>query len=572
MIDPLEIPIVLGETADRSDKERHYCTMPMGDFMTHVAAAGTTGSGKTNLMANLALQIFIQGGTLVIIEPTENLLKDVIKRCPPALFHNITILDLASDYPPQIWLNDPRTDRSVAVQRFIEVIRTLDVAAFDGAPRTKMILRHCINLILDVDQTQASLTRLAAFLMRPELRIRYAKDASHAVQESKEYVEQLNSTEEAKPNANEALLAPSRTRVDEFMTNDYLRHSLALSPLNPDTCFDLYKALTTPQQLILLSFNETKLGPSVRQVLGALFIASVVGICKSRPKHYPTILMIDELMNIAGSGNIAPLLETILAETRQFQLGSMLMFQSFEQLSTSLQKAINSNANTKIALLQRHKDDAKLLANGFRDTPPDRIIQIQKYHAIIERMVNRQVQPARYVKTLAPLNYRHRTDPNPPTTSITPKLKIAIEALRPLQSFSTSEQRIQYLTQLSTDEFNYLVRCQTAVNYVQANHAYRLANTPIPYAELKENPSLAKEILQQLGCQVEHLTQSNPPKPADLIAERLLELARQISGRKYGFHRDWLEAHYRRTRFDATLLQKSPLQPAPRKEIHRDEI
>lgn len=503
--------------------------MLMLDTLTHTVGTGTTGSGKTVFGANMVMQIWAKcGGSCVVIEPTENLIKDILSQCPPRLYNKITILDIASTHPIQLKWTDEQSDRAVAVQAMMNAVRLNEPASWDSAPRMKQYLRHAFNLVLDVEQENASITHVMRWLNDDKYRQHTIDKASAYLLESKQFAQKLQDDLEKKKGKSNNSFDSARTRVDGFILNDLLRHSVSVPPIHGGV--DLWKLLTTPGQLILVPFKKSGMGEEVRHILGTHIIQSVIRICKARDKSYtqsaPVALVIDELMNVINGSDSGTEIKEILSETRQDGLGSILLFQLMAQMPPDVQKFIGSLANTKIVLMQRDRDSAKPAINGFKSKiTVDRVMEIKKWHGLIERMVNREVQPLEYLSMLPPIDLSNDTLQGGYPSEPTPEMETAIRLLKPYYAQKGDDNRIQYLESLSDDQWAATVNAQSILNKRKSELLYYKAQT-------------------------------------ETNTEKRVQMAREIAMYRDGFHRNWLEVWYRKLRIggDGSKQQKAVKQ------------
>lgn len=506
--------IIIGATTNNPDQ---YATMPIMDWLTHGVCSGTTNSGKTNYGINFILQFWgVLGQSCVLIEPTENMINDILRRCPPHLLNKITILDIGSNYPVQLKWVDTRSDRSVTVQALMDAIRLNEPASWDSAPRMKRYLRHAFNLVLDVEKENASIVHVMRWLDDDAYRQYTIDNASEWVLESKRFATQLQKKMTDKRSNTDASFDAASTRVDGFLLNDLLRHSVAVPPISGGV--DLWELLTKPGQLILVPFKKSGMGDEVRNILGTHVIQSVIRICKARPIRYtksaPVVLLVDELMNVLHGSDAQQLVKQILSETRQDGLGTLLLFQFLGQLPNKLVEFIGELANTKIVLMQRSRQNAKAALQGFKALlTVDEIMGIEKWHGYVERMVDAEVQPLQYLSMLPPLDYSDRVLEGMSCPPPAPELKADIALLRPYHDLKNDGAKIAYLEALDPDEWQAHIEAQKRVNCRRSQLIYFDAQT-------EKDP------------------------------DKRIELARKIAKYRDGFHRNWLEASYRRLRSD----------------------
>ncbi len=166
--------IILGKSVDENGNDWKV-GVPLPDFQTHAVVFGSTGSGKSTFLRNLAVQTFGLGATTCIVEPHGDLCLDVLD----AAFRRIrsiraVYLSLDSLQPFSLPLMSVGLGAGldVAVGAVMSVLRMAEPASWDQSARTREILRHVIRVLLDVQGWQASLLSLDRFLTKKETKFR----------------------------------------------------------------------------------------------------------------------------------------------------------------------------------------------------------------------------------------------------------------------------------------------------------------------------------------------------------------------------------------------------------------
>ncbi len=93
--------IILGHNID-DDGNTITAGIPLEDWKTHTLMVGTTGSGKSTALTNLALQFFGLGVSTCIVEPHGDLCLDTLAAVPDNALGNVVYLALDSLQPPSI--------------------------------------------------------------------------------------------------------------------------------------------------------------------------------------------------------------------------------------------------------------------------------------------------------------------------------------------------------------------------------------------------------------------------------------------------------------------------------------
>lgn len=389
---------------------------PMSDLNTHVVITGTTGSGKSTALRNLALQFADNGGTVIVIEPHGDLILHPQDGILPALsdeqLRRTALIDLAAAWPPQ--MNLVRAGMSagtgVAVKTTMNCIRVMDDASWTGAIQMRQLLENALHVLLDAEGHAACLLLLQKFLTEEPYRQSVLKRAGGRVIESVDF---WNRTQgewaAAKGGGNTAVAVPLR-RVGQFLQEPRFKRSLSLPTLAPELSLDIGKLMDDPEaRLILVPLQAPKLGDEAKRVFGTLFMQDVTNAFLARASldkqvRRPTLLIIDEFADLAG-GAVGELVRLLLAQARKFGASVVLGTQFMAQLPAEVQSEVRGNCNNKIVLATEDPRDARAVVESLATnqlTPLD-VQTIEKWHGYARFRVHGAPQPPVYFRSLAPL-------------------------------------------------------------------------------------------------------------------------------------------------------------------------
>ena len=161
--------IILGVSTDETGREWQI-GIPMKDLTTHAFMFGTTGSGKSTALKNMAIQGFALGASTLILEPHGDLCLDTLSAIPNNALSKVVYLSLDSTQPPSIPLMTFGLGGGidVGVSAVMGVLRMAEPAAWKQATQMREVLRHSIRAILDAQGWNASLISLDRFLTQGE--------------------------------------------------------------------------------------------------------------------------------------------------------------------------------------------------------------------------------------------------------------------------------------------------------------------------------------------------------------------------------------------------------------------
>lgn len=475
---------------------------PLADLKTHVSITGTTGSGKSTALRNLALQVADLGGTVIVIEPHGDLIlhpeEGILAALSDDQLRRTTVVDLASPWPPQINLAaaGAKAGRTVAVKTAMNCVRVMDDASWSGAIQMRQILENALDLLLATEGAEASLLSVHRFLVNKSYRVEVLKRAGQDALEAHDFWERTLAEWESRKGGGAEIVAVPLRRVGQFLQDERFRRSLALPALAPDLELDIGRLMDDPQpRLILVPLQAPKLGEQAKRVFGTLFMQEVANTFLARSAvdqtaRRQTLIIIDEFADMAG-GDVGELVRVLLAQARKFGASVVLGTQFLSQLPREVQDEVNGNCNNKVVLLAAGQKDAKAAVESLatdRVAPLD-VLNIEKYHGYAKLRIDGAPQPPMYFRTLHPLPPLQR-DPNGGGSQagtngngrgyMLPRNLAALHEFHGLAA-TRPDRAIERLMSLDARQFEALVKQQ-----VEANHY--AAHQLLAYPEMEPDP------------------------------------------------------------------------------------
>ena len=472
--------IVLGTTTTDAGEEVNV-GLPLRDLRVHATVLGTTGSGKSTFLRNLAIQAFGLGATVVVIEPHGDLVlhpkEGIIAGLPPQLLGQVVVVDLNSPWPPQINLCAAglSAGRSVAVDTAMRCIQVAEEASWGAAVRMREMLEHGLHLLLSVLGRGASMVHLNRFLADAPFRQEILAKAGEDVAESRDFWKRMTEKQEAKKSSSSDEMDVPLRRVGKFLRDDRFRRSLALPGLGNELKIAPLLDSALPR-MILVPLQAAVLGEEAKRVFGTLFMQMCVHAFLARTaadERRQTLIIIDEFADLAG-GAIGELVKILLAQARKFGASVVLATQSIYQLPPDVKLEVRSNTNIKIILRIAGRDDAKEAALNLGD---DRLsegdlMNIERFHGYAKVMVHGSPQPPFYFASLPPvfLGDGASTASAPGDGEANENLPDPPDELQAIHRLAREnpEQAIRRLAQMSDREFAAILGAQIAFGQQRA--------------------------------------------------------------------------------------------------------
>ncbi len=413
-------PLVLLGTQETADGRTVQVGVPLKDLTTHGFMIGTTGSGKSTFLRNLAAQTFGLGASTAILEPHGDLCEDMLDAVPDDRLDRVVYLELDSVQPPSIPLMTLGLGGGidVAIDAALNVIRMAEPASWDQSTRMREVLRHTARVVLDALGWQASLVAMDRFLTAREsaYRERLLSRVSEESARSRDFCRDeiaaaLDGEKKGGAGMRDSILGAQR-RLETFVTDRRFRRSLALPPLGVPISL---RSLLSNGRLVLLPVNSARLGAKAAGLVSMLFMQMAKTAFLGRmdkAARQQAVLIIDEFAAMAGAeyggDAVADVTNVLLAEARKFGASVMLATQSADQLTSDVKKKVQINTNLKVILLVSDPDEARqaaqiLGADQINDTD---IRALPKFHGYVKAMVHKDPKPPAMLKMFPPLKLK----------------------------------------------------------------------------------------------------------------------------------------------------------------------
>lgn len=357
---------VLG-TATWPGSERAVA-QPVVGALSHSLISGPTGTGKSTLLTNLAVQDMAAGRGLVLIDGKGDTAEAVLHRVPPKRESDVIVLDCATAGPlPGLQLfgdGDPGLAADVVLGVFSDLFKDA------WGPLSERYLRAGLVAVAnDPDGTLADVPfvysdanyrrRVMGLLRDPLTRSTLAAYESMGAAERSQQ------------------LAAPLGKLGSLLGRPSVR--TVLGQAKP--ALDL-KDVLRRQQIVVVSLAPARIGAAASRLIAAVLIFALFQAVQSRSEiaaraRRPFMVAIDEPKAL---GDLPMPLDALLEQARGLGVGVTLAPQSLGQLPKALREAILTNAATRVAFTQ-NADDARLLARDLAGIAPEDLQDLAAFEA-----------------------------------------------------------------------------------------------------------------------------------------------------------------------------------------------
>ncbi len=348
------------------------------DRSKHVYIMGKTGSGKSTLIANMAIDDIRKDRGIGIIDPHGDLCETVVNYIPKRRINDVIYLepfDTSRPFSLNILETHNPEHKHLIASGIVSIFSKL--YANSWGPRLEYILRNVILTLIDIPG--ATLADVLSLLAHEK----YRKRAVEKIQDPviKAFWEQ--EFEVMPPRMKSEAISPIQNKVGQFVTSPMIRPIIgrSTSTINLEDIMDNKK-------ILLLNLSQGKLGEDNAALLGAMIITQIQLTAMSRAykkeeDRTPFYMYVDEFQNFATSSFLK-----ILSEARKYRLALTLANQYIDQLDLEIQRAIFGNVGTLMTFVTGARD-AQALSKEFAGLYTDMdLVSLGKFEIIVKLSID----------------------------------------------------------------------------------------------------------------------------------------------------------------------------------------
>jgi hypothetical protein len=395
---PLDSPpsptngILLGQALARTSGPDRIVDIKLPDEARkrHMYVVGSTGSGKTNLLKNLAAQdVECEGQGVLVIDPHGDLVDFLLTRVGNRIdevilldFGNMDCLPILNPLDLDIDKNsvNKKTQQILAVEDFIDLLCRQSYHEWTG-PRFKQIVRITLMAMIETDYSE-ELTPTLVEVMRILASSSRRKWLAEKTKGTDRYLEWQN-TFGMKDTDLEEVINWVLSKFGEIANDGVLKRVFG----GGESTVSLKKP-AQENGIVLVVIPEWSMSNSTMSLLGAFILErvrkAIFSVARERGFHAKNgayAMYVDEFQNFAATS-----FEQMLGEARKFGLGLTLANQNLQQLNAfsphtgtegrALREALLNNAQT-IVTFGSGPSDNEILAkhlyvddSDFKDIAP----------------------------------------------------------------------------------------------------------------------------------------------------------------------------------------------------------
>lgn len=417
--------------------------VPFGKMFTHMAFLGSTGTGKTNALYNVAYQIMEAGHGIAIVDPKGDDVYSLLRRIPDHRREDLVYVDLAADYL-ECEHPDPDVDEEVPFQTGFNIFNTYhdpDEPGFD--PEIEWIVSDMVQLLAAgefwgnrMDRIAKNMIRAMArhedeftpiemyyALINEDNRNQYGEIVGTSVDDEdimflSGYAEVI--ANELDESDFDSLLGRLKDWVEDPITRRVVAQKGAGVTLgqivNEQKILIVNNDLPEEAKVMVADAIKSGIWTAVIERKSAVEkrFMELAGVEDIGSEYKPFFLAIDEAHSVFTN---ADEIEKMLMEARSKKLGLLLSTQQLRSLPDNAADAMIANCNTILAMKPNHPAEAGEIAERFGGMDKSNLQKVPDYHATTQLRDDSDPFLARL------------TPPFPPIRSVREAYELVLESL-----------------------------------------------------------------------------------------------------------------------------------------------
>lgn len=369
------------------------------DRRRHTYIIGKSGTGKTTLIANMAIDDIRKGRGVAVIDPHGDLCNTILDYIPSNRINDCCYFNPADPeyaYPLNVLEAGNESQKELIASGVLSIFKKL-YGNVSWGPRLEHILRNAVLTL--VNTPNSDMTHIVEILTNKNFR-------NQAV--SKLTNQTLinfwrNEFDRMDPKFQNEAVSPILNKVGQFLSSTKIRNTIA----HPQSKVRI-QDIMDQKKILIADLSSGKLGEDNSALLGAMLITQIQlsamnRVFQSAEERADFYLYVDEFQNFATEAFIK-----ILSEARKFKLNLIVANQYMSQLDKPIQDAILGNVGSIMSFVVGNQD-AFILAKEFGpEFPPEDLIKIGKYQIVSKLSIDSETTRPFYANTLAPLSCKNQ--------------------------------------------------------------------------------------------------------------------------------------------------------------------
>jgi hypothetical protein len=387
---PEKLPVALEATEEEKQEINFFAKtlfknretifgIKTADRRRHIWTLGKTGTGKSTLIANMAIDDLKKGRGVAVIDPHGDLIEILLDYIPKNRINDTIYFNPADSRPPTI---NPlevknREEAELSASGLLSIFTKIWANVWSA--RMEYILRNSFLTFAQIpDSTLADVLKILAN-KRFRDRVVDKLEDPNLVHFWKEEFDKMPDR------LQKEAISPIQNKVGQFVLSPLIRGIIG----QPKGSFSI-EEIMDDGKIFLANLSQGRIGEDNANLLGAMLITKIqlaamhrVDIREQERRDF--YLYVDEFQNFATTSFIK-----ILSEARKYRLNLMLANQYMAQVDEDVQKAILGNIGTMISFTAG-AEDAQILHQEFSEVfSQNDLVNLSRYQIAIKLTIRGQ--------------------------------------------------------------------------------------------------------------------------------------------------------------------------------------
>lgn len=391
IVPPNELTL-FASTDFRGTPQRFGIKVP--DRRQHMYAIGKSGTGKSTMLENMAIDDIRKGRGVAIVDPHGDFINHVLEFVPEERIGDVIYFSPADrDHP--IGFNllenvDPAL-KNIVASGVVAIFEKI-FGEKSWGPRLEYILRNVVLALLEYEE--ATMLDIMRMLVDKKFRNRVMEKVSDPV--IRDFF--INEYEKYDPKFRTEAIAPIQNKVGQFLSASTIRNIVGQQTSSLDI-----EDVMNNRKILLLDLSIGKIGEDTAALLGSMMITKIQLASMRRAsiedpeKRVDFYLYVDEFQNFATDS-----FAVILSEARKYRLNLILTHQYIAQLPEAVAKAVFGNIGTLISFRVGSSDSVALVKEFEPVFDANDLVNLDNHYIYAKMSIDGVTRPAFSALTLAP--------------------------------------------------------------------------------------------------------------------------------------------------------------------------
>ena len=358
--------------------------LSLADRQRHAYIVGQTGTGKSVLLKNLALQDMNANRGFAFIDPHGDVAEEILSMVPKHRTEDVIYFSPAeTEYPLGLNIFEFKTpdQKDFLIQESIKMLEKLYDPNNSGiiGPRYQHIFRNAALTVMSDPEGGTFIDIPKLFVDKNFLaqKLKHVTDKSVLEFWQKEVPQSERSSDFGE------LKSWFISKFGAFRQNEMMRNIIG----QPKSSFNLRNVMDEGK-ILIVNLSKGRIGELNSQLLGMIFVMKFQEAAFSRAdipekERRNFCLYVDEFQNFSTDS-----FATIMSEARKYALNLIVANQFTTQLSEEIRDAVFGNMGTIISF-RVGQDDVKTLAQYFQPLfDEDDLLRVPNHNAIVRTLIN----------------------------------------------------------------------------------------------------------------------------------------------------------------------------------------